>query len=358
MRLNQLTGLRYFAALLVFLSHCAWEGKSQFIQTLFKEGYVGVSFFFVLSGFVLSYSYGDRLKQGTLSKGKYLALRLARVMPMHIATATPFLLFALHKGQAEPLKSLLNLCLLQSWIPSSPWYYSLNAPSWSLSDELFFYTTFIGLVFFSLRQKIQLLCALFSCVFVSGLVCTVYLSEIKLLGERTFANWLFYVFPGFRLLEFVVGMIVFELWKRKVFSSLKFAWLAFPALLCAMVCGHLIPEAFRLSLYYLPFVTFLLISHLTENRSTSYSFFSSRPLVLLGEASFAFYLIHLPIIYLANRLLPSLANHPLLFSGLLFLVISIASVLVFLSLERPIEQRLKQLVVGASLFNGKRPPLT
>ena len=56
LRLDQLTGLRYFAALLVFVSHLNWDNSSDLIKTIFGSGYIGVSFFFVLSGFVLSYS--------------------------------------------------------------------------------------------------------------------------------------------------------------------------------------------------------------------------------------------------------------------------------------------------------------
>ena len=55
-KLDQLTGLRYFAALLVFFSHLELDGSHDFLRDVFNSGYVGVSFFFLLSGFVLSYS--------------------------------------------------------------------------------------------------------------------------------------------------------------------------------------------------------------------------------------------------------------------------------------------------------------
>lgn len=82
-KLDQLTGLRYFAALLVFLSHINWDGYSEHIQILFESGYVGVSFFFLLSGFVLSYSYGEKIQNHSLSFIKYALLRLARLTPLH-----------------------------------------------------------------------------------------------------------------------------------------------------------------------------------------------------------------------------------------------------------------------------------
>lgn len=345
-RINQLTGLRFFAALLVFLSHLKWDGVSQFYQTLFEQGYVGVSFFFVLSGFVLSYSYGEKLKQGTLTKPKYILLRYARLMPLHIITAIPFLFLAFYKGSPDLFKSFINLAFLQSWIPSSSYYFSLNAPSWSLSNEMFFYFSFVGLIFFSERLKIKFFSVLLIFVLISATICNTFYSDIKIFGENTFSHWLFYIFPGFRLLEFITGMIVFDLWKSNFFSSLRFSWLAMPALFIAMYYGKLIPEPFRWSLYYLPFVTFLLVSHLTDNASTSKQFFSSRPLILLGEASFAFYLIHQPIIGIANRLFSVLGKSPFLLFSILLIIISSISAIVFIYIEKPIERKLKNLVQG------------
>ena len=71
-RINHLTGLRFFAAFLVFMSHIEFSGSYDSLQIVFKQGFIGVSFFFILSGFVLSYSYKQRLVQKQISKLKVI----------------------------------------------------------------------------------------------------------------------------------------------------------------------------------------------------------------------------------------------------------------------------------------------
>ncbi len=153
-KLEQLTGLRCFAALLVFLSHLNWDGSSIYLKKIFESGFVGVSFFFLLSGFILSYSYKEKILNHSLSFKKYALLRLARLSPLHLLTTLPFVLYALYKINLNYLKLVLNIFFLQSWVPSDSYYFSFNAPSWSLSNEIFFYFCFFPLVL--LRPKILL----------------------------------------------------------------------------------------------------------------------------------------------------------------------------------------------------------
>lgn len=343
-RIDQLTGLRFFAALLVFLSHLKWEKTGQFLQRLFDQGYVGVSFFFVLSGFVLSLSYSERLKGGNLSRAAYILFRYARLTPLHILTASPFLILALREGVFNPIVSIANLLYLQSWIPSSFYYFSLNAPSWSLSDEIFFYFSFLGLILLNKQNKLRLALLMSAIVFLVACYVERFHSGHVFFGAQTFSHWLFYIFPGFRLLEFIVGMIIYDFWARNYFKRAYFSSLAIPTLLLAMYFGRLVPESIRMSLYYLPFVIFLLISHLGEEKTPSNKLFSMPLMVLLGEASFAFYLIHQPIILVAREMAPALAQNELLFFLAMVVFISLSSVLLFWFYERPFESFLKNQV--------------
>ena len=150
-KLNQLTGLRYFAALLVFFSHLELDGSHELLRDVFNSGYVGVSFFFLLSGFVLSYSYSEMILNHNITFLKYVLLRLARLTPLHFLMAALFIFYSIYKSNFIFIKAILNLSYLQSWVPSSTYYFSLNALSWSLSNEVFFYICFFSLVF--LEQK-------------------------------------------------------------------------------------------------------------------------------------------------------------------------------------------------------------
>ena len=139
-------------------------------------------------------------------------------------------------------------------------------------------------------------------------------------------------------------MIIFDLYKNNSLRSCRLNSFALPILFLAMYFGKQIPESFRMSLYYLPFVTFLLASHLDGHNKYLNWFFSMPLLVLLGEASFAFYLIHQPIILLARYMFPEFSEHSGLFFLVLLVFISICSVFIYFIYERPVESFLKKLV--------------
>jgi peptidoglycan/LPS O-acetylase OafA/YrhL len=355
LKIDQLTGLRFFAALLVFCSHLKWDKAAPSLDVLFTQGYVGVSFFFVLSGFVLSYSYADKLTSGRLGKVKYMLLRCARLSPLHVLTAAPFIWIAASHHRLDPAGTLANLLFLHSWIPSSNFYFSLNAPSWSLSDEMFFYASFAVLAFLSFKARVKLWAALMLTVLSSAFIVEAFFSHLRIAGEHNLAHWLFYIFPGFRILEFLTGMLLFDFWRAGKLANIQGTWLAIPLLLVAMYWGSHIPESLRVSLYYLPFVTFLLASHLTARPTLSSRFFSARLMVLLGEASFAFYMIHQPLIRLAREAMPDLAAQQLTFAICLLTGLAVLATLIFVVYERPAERQLKQLILGRVAPTSQAP---
>ena len=87
-----LTSMRFVFCLMVFFSHLNFlkETDSPFINSIYKnifyEGYIGVSFFFILSGFVLAYNYFDGLTGNTISVKSFYVNRFARIYPLYIAT--------------------------------------------------------------------------------------------------------------------------------------------------------------------------------------------------------------------------------------------------------------------------------
>ncbi len=83
--IHTLTSLRIFFALMVFGAHC-YVLDSSFDAHFFKEGFVGVSFFFVLSGFIIAYNYQEKLLVKSTAKRTFWIARIARIYPLHLLT--------------------------------------------------------------------------------------------------------------------------------------------------------------------------------------------------------------------------------------------------------------------------------
>src|SRR5437867_3823850 len=160
--LPSLTGIRFYAAVPVYLSHVAiipgvmaLSGSNLF----FNSGDVGVSFFFVLSGFILTYNYADVFRGGVSAAkyGQFVWDQLTKIYPVHALTlllVLPIAVFSPQKPldwRAVPFHLTLLQCL---WPASAPafWEY-LNVPSWSISCEGFFYLLTPTAVFFALGHR-------------------------------------------------------------------------------------------------------------------------------------------------------------------------------------------------------------
>lgn len=348
-KIPQLTGLRYFAALAVFLSHLGIS-TDHLVGRVLSQGFFGVSFFFVLSGFVLSYSYSVSIRRGEIGFVRYFSMRLIRVAPLHYLTAIPFILLGLSIDWQFQLSMAANLLFLQSWVPSSSFYFSLNAPSWSLSNEIFFYACFFFLVQTQSRMLVCIFLSILAVVTAFALFFLFYSADFHILGDKRFIHWMFYIFPVARLLEFIAGMLAYRLWAEShLMVGAPLSLVLLGTLVLTVFSDH-IPEVFRYSLYYLPSATLLLLSALLSS-GTLVSVLSSRLIVLLGNASFAFYLIHIPALMVLTKIqvlgwIPSGgALFSVVFVVIAIVVISLTSVVVHLFFEEPVMKYLRSLIL-------------
>ncbi|MFJ8257599.1 acyltransferase family protein [Peribacillus asahii] len=132
--LNTLTSFRFIAALMVFLFHSG-------IWKTYQLGYTGVTFFFILSGFILAYNYSERFHVLDSSKlKKFYIARFAKIYPLHFLTfflAIPyyFIVPLNHSPIMYVFQGITNITLIQSYLPVGN--VSFNGVSWSLSNELF-----------------------------------------------------------------------------------------------------------------------------------------------------------------------------------------------------------------------------
>ena len=139
--INSLTSLRFIFAMMVFLAHC-YVIDSCFDIHFFKEGFVGVSFFFVLSGFIIAYNYQKRLGERKIIKRTFGVARIARIYPLHWLTlfiAAIMGNYAMESGAMDWCKHFFaSLILVNAYIPQDNYFFSFNSPSWSLCCEQLF----------------------------------------------------------------------------------------------------------------------------------------------------------------------------------------------------------------------------
>ncbi|HFE2788810.1 TPA: acyltransferase family protein [Escherichia coli] len=336
--LRHLTGLRFIAALMVYLCHLNTDYFGVFVKEMFSQGFIGVSFFFILSGFILSYSYEDKLKNEVTSKRQFILLRLARIVPMHLLLAMPFILLTIHLKNFDFSKTLTNILLMQSWIPKEDYYFSLNGVSWSLSDELFFYLMFIPLIYTSITKKV------ITAISIITLLLTIYF--LKIIQTEELNHWLYYIFPVSRLVEFICGMIIYACWKnsrQQTVDSLLFLISLLP-LLIAIYYSNNINNSLRYSLYYLLPMVIFFTSCIYLKNGVIHTILSSKTLELLGKSSFIFYLIHQPIILFCFKIFGH--NPGPLYLIALLVIITIVSIILYKLVEEPLELMLRKRILA------------
>ena len=346
--LRALTGLRFFAAFCVFAFHL--QGYLWPQMYAWNLGSPAVSFFFVLSGFILTYVYQDRLTwSGT---PRFLFSRFARLWPLHIVC----LLIAGLVLNAWPDRTweggnswfsyLLNIVLLQSWPPGTYWGMGFNAVAWSISVELFFYCCFPFLLLLTGKRVIG-----WPDVLVLLAAIGIVIGMERVIQNGAMPAWcnadIFSVtFPPLRLFEFALGMVTCRFmvaFQSSANSKTKAArrtdgvqlvsdtlWeiVSIGAIVLLGVWCHVdkIPHLiytsewggkmyaiwFRVS-GFSPLFAFAIYTFAT-GRGLLSRFLSTRFMVWMGEISFALYLIHQVVILKLNQL--TLSDNQFIFLSL------------------------------------------
>jgi len=304
--LSSLTGIRFYAALGVFLYHVpsfipgmkAFGGSG----VLFNLGDLGVSFFFVLSGFILTYNYANVFREGVPSAGykRFLWDRLTKIYPVHFLTLLIVLPIAIFSPQwpldwrAVPFHLVLLQCFWPSPTPAFSDY--LNKPSWSISCEWFFY----------LLAPVAMFCVLgksrrwVPVVVTAGYACGL---GLFLWHGQSDSTRLYFVsrFAPSRFIEFLAGV-----WLARVFLTSSERRLAVGSGLMqgagivllvagALYAPHAAWPLLGGGLLYVPGSTLLILG--VASGGGFLATHLSRPLLKrLGTASFSFYLIHEPLL--------------------------------------------------------------
>ena len=208
MRLEQLTFTRFLAVISIVVFHYGndiFPFNSNIIDFLFRQANIGVSYFFILSGFVMIIAYENRDK---IEFRDFLKRRLARIYPVYLLAIFSLLAYYVLISQSFDYKELfLNLTLIQSWIPG--FALSFNSPSWSLSVEMFFYISFPFLFnsFYKKYSLKRLIILVFIFFIGSQILLHSFTHSSFYNGFPSKSHDLIYYFPLMHFSEFLIGNI-------------------------------------------------------------------------------------------------------------------------------------------------------
>jgi peptidoglycan/LPS O-acetylase OafA/YrhL len=297
--LKPLTALRFFAAIWVVGYHYWPALTSVGMPNWQAKGYLGVELFFVLSGFILSHVYLQAAGEKRLNYKSFLWARLSRIYPLHIATLVGLGLLgvgAIALGLDVGDKLLVwksvpaQLFLVQAWgLSFGGW----NHPAWSISAEWFAYLSFpaFAAVAWTMRKRPLLAVTLAA---VSVLVISyVFKQVVGIRLTQATIEW-----GALRIVPcFAFGCAVYLAFRRHALTDKNKAHaLALGSVgLIALGACLAAPDPVMVVLFG------PLIFALGSMTTSGSKVWTSRPMVWLGEVSFAVYMVCIPWMLVVSK---------------------------------------------------------
>lgn len=305
-RLDALTGLRCFAALNIVFFHFSnpdWFGP---LAPVVNAGYLSVSFFIMLSGFVLAYNYAGRAREGKLGKVRFWKARFTRLYPIYLLSlALGWQTFqgerAAHTHFMFWLGAILTPLLLQGWVPELATFG--NTPAWTMSAEAAYYVVFPWLAGLRLPKRPERLAGYLwrlAGLWILGLIPgTLYVifnpDGIAHVDRFSSAPWLqalkFTPLP--HLPSFIFGMVLASLdgvLPRTGWLRFALGVAGFVGIYAILVQGPRVPYAIIHDGLLMPLFGCLILSLAGTNPLSK--LFGFRAFVFVGESSYCLYLMH------------------------------------------------------------------
>jgi peptidoglycan/LPS O-acetylase OafA/YrhL len=320
-RLNALTGLRCFAAINILFFHFSnpqWFNFRFSVPTPFSPqpysfwiilapvvnaGYVSVSYFILLSGFVLAYNYSGRARAGELDTVRFWKARFTRLYPIYLLSLLMawWMLakeYGAHTHAMYWTGVVLTPLLLQGWIPSIATF--LNTPAWTMSAESFYYVLFPWMARWKKPEHIAHHLGKLGAVWVLGMAPgALYMlfnpDSIAHPDRYSYGPWLqaLKYTPYAHLASFVFGVLLAELDEvlpRQGWLRLLLGITGFAGIYGLLMLGPLVPYAIMHDGLLMPLFACIVLGLAGDNWLAHA--LGIRPLVFVGEASFCLYLLH------------------------------------------------------------------
>jgi len=310
--LPALTSVRFLLALGVVFFHyqLQWSWDTMADTGLFDRARLGVDVFFILSGFVLTHAYRDALQAGTLDYRRFIVARFARIYPAHVAVLALILVMVVvarmigaefDEKLYNPFGLLATLLLIHAWFPNT-FVAEWNGPSWSLSAEWFAYLLFPVYAWIGLRlaRRPGVLLVMTALLFVAlDLFYQTVFGDIVVHAENNMG--ILRIIP-----EFLYGIALYRLGEHLNpgrCAAIVAAMLSTGTMLLLM---HFQVDDRLIVLVAGP----LVLSLALLSKATADHYVARRWMVVLGEASYALYLIHMPILVGWKGIVSILTDQP------------------------------------------------
>ena len=372
-KLEALTGLRLFLALNIITYHFGqplFANSPWWLRNFVEAGYVGTGFFFVLSGFVISYVYLDPHGKRRLEPRKFWIARFSRLYPIYLLGILAWLPFLPEKLLEGPrttfavVGTLLTVpTLTQSWFPGVACVW--NCPGWSTSADLSMYLIFPWLATHVYPRIIASRFKPFALWLIGFWLLALLPPSLYMFAEASgefekgYALWLAVLkyHPLSRLPEFMVGVVLAKRfahdletkWLERGQRRVGLAWLGSAGIImifAVMAFASRFPYPLLHNGLLLPVIALVAYSFAAGLGPVS-RWLEYKPFQQLGETSFCMYILHNPVFEYLYRGLTLLGvntseGKAIWFFALYLLTVMLVSWFAYHRIEVPARDRLRR----------------
>jgi peptidoglycan/LPS O-acetylase OafA/YrhL len=334
--LPNITFFRFVAALWIVVYHFGLKvttiHDNHLLNSIFKNGFQAVSFFYVLSGFIMAFIYYTANLENKFNVWKYWKARFARIYPAYFFAFVLSLFVYFYWGnKLDFIQAISELFCLHTWrIDGMTSYY--NYPDWSISVEFFFYLCFPLIIKSGVKWNITVLTLIAASLWI---ITQLYYNSIPVHDQKTLEY-----FPLLHLSSFILGVyggIIYFKFNKQILSVSKWkvAVLTF-TIFCILFLFQFFTNTKENVGFYSPLFLLLIILLVTDKYYLA-RFFSTRIADFLGDISYSLYIFQYPV-YIFSKMISDKINFNVdsvsFFMAYLVALVTI-SVLTYTFIEKP-----------------------
>ncbi len=365
--LKALTGLRCFAAINIVLFHFSNPKWFGFLAPVVNAGFISVSYFILLSGFVLAYNYAERARNGELDRKRFWEARFTRIYPIYFLSL--LLSLNLLSGEYQTHTHamfwtgvVLTPLLLQGFVPAIATF--LNTPAWTMSAEAAYYVIFPWVAKWKRPQRMAPHLTKMAGVWALGLVPGALYMAFRPDGiahpdRWSYGPWLSALkyTPYTHVFGFVFGVMLADLDRMIERTARVRLWLGifgFGGIYALLSLGSLMPYPIMHDGLLMPLFGCIVLGLAGEN-PLAYAL-GVRPLVFVGEASYCLYLLHFNLWNLIH------GSHVLEATGLIrfdpwisYVLLIALSIFALYFIEKPAQRKLREWLHATTVVKTVGP---